>query len=190
MIEAVALSFLIGLLRRGTIRSLASLDLKGTEWIFFGAVLQYGSVWLAARGVPFFAAYGGLIFVVSFIPLLYGVWRSLHLPGMAWVGVGLALNMLVIAANGGRMPVDAQMAAWAGLDGVEEALLNEPDFRHVLMDEKTRLRFLGDVIPVPRPFPRPGVASVGDLFIVAGLFLLVQRGMVGGRRRTLQCGRA
>jgi hypothetical protein len=34
------------------------------------------------------------------------------------------------------------------------------------------------------------VASVGDLFIVAGLFLLVQRGMVGGRRRTLQRGRA
>ena len=39
MIEAVALSFLIGQLRRGTMRSLASLDLKGTEWIFFGAVI-------------------------------------------------------------------------------------------------------------------------------------------------------
>lgn len=183
MIEAVALSFIIALLRRGSFRSLASLDLKGTEWIFFGALLQYGSIWLAERGIPFFVAYGAWFFIASFIPLLYGVWRSLHLPGMAWVGVGLLLNMLVIGANGGRMPVDAAMAAWAGLDGVEEALTAASHFRHTLMDETTRLRFLGDIIPIPKPLPRPGVASIGDLFIVVGLFILVQKAMVGGRER-------
>lgn len=183
MIEAVALSFVIALLRRGSFRSLARIELKGTEWLFLGVLVQYGSIWLAARGVPFFVAYGGWLFVASFVPLLYGVWRSLHLPGMVWVGIGLILNMLVIGANGGRMPVDAEMAAKAGFLGVEEILTNEPHFRHTLMDETTRLRFLGDIIPIPKPFPRPGVASLGDVLIVAGLFLLVQWAMVDGTQR-------
>lgn len=99
--------------------------------------------------------------------------------------VGVALNGLVIAANGGRMPVDMDLAAWVGSDTTK--LLGGGFFKHVAMTDGTRLRFLGDVIPLAWPLRR--AISVGDIFTGAGIFLLVQdlmgRPVTFGARRLL-----
>lgn len=181
MIDALVISFVIALLRGGKISRFARLDLRGTEWVFIGAAVQYGAMALAARGVDFFVTYAPLVFVASFIPLLYGVWRSRHLPGMVWIGLGLLLNLAVIAANGGQMPVDPAAARRAGIIQADTDLADGTRVRHRMMDETTRLAFLGDVIPIPPPYPRPGVASIGDLLLCVGGFILVQRTMVERR---------
>lgn len=184
MIEAFVISFIIALVRKGSIKAWALLDLGGTEWIFAGAIMQYGALYLAGRDISFFVMYGPWFFIASFFPLLYGVWASRRLPGLRWVGVGLILNMIVITANGGSMPVNMAVAERVGLEAVAEPLQDARQFRHQPMDASTRLWFLGDVIPIPPPYPRAGVASIGDLLMVFGVFVLVQRTMVEpGRSR-------
>jgi Family of unknown function (DUF5317) len=62
---------------------------------------------------------------------------------------GLAANGLVIAVNGWKMPVRGR-----GEEGI----------RHTAMTSATRLRWLGDIIPVGL-----GIASIGDFLLIAGM---------------------
>lgn len=78
--------------------------------------------------------------------------------GFRMVWFGLALNMLVIAANG-AMPVSQHALRQASLPEVPAT-----DLRHAAAHPGTRLSFLGDVIPVGER-----VMSVGDLVMLAGL---------------------
>ncbi len=100
--------------------------------------------------------------------------RNRRLPGIPLVAAGLLLNAVVVAANGGAMPVSAGAGARAGvaLDVVAAGL----DPRHVLADGSTALSGLGDVVPVALPLHRE-VASIGDLLVAAGLALLVVAAM-------------
>jgi len=54
-----------------------------------------------------------------------------------------------------------------------DALVNGTDFKHIAMSAQTHLPFLGDFIYKPIFIPR--VISIGDIFIMLGTFLLVQR---------------
>ncbi|MCG5027033.1 DUF5317 domain-containing protein, partial [Anoxybacillus flavithermus] len=52
-------------------------------------------------------------------------------------------------------------------------VLNGTDFKHTVLTEQTVLPFLSDIIYMPSIIPR--VISIGDIFIMLGAFLLVQR---------------
>jgi len=71
----------------------------------------------------------------------------------------------------------------AGRAGVSTAaVVGGLDPRHERETPATRLRLLGDVVPVPLPL-RPEVVSPGDVLVAAGLGQLVLLGMGAGRRR-------
>jgi hypothetical protein len=76
------------------------------------------------------------------------------------------------------MPVSADASGKAGV--TTQDLLAGTDPRHELADDGTRLRALGDVVPVLLPV-HPEVVSPGDVLVAAGLAQLVVLGM---RRRT------
>lgn len=122
----------------------------------------------------------GLI-LTSYSLLVYGLVRNSHLQSLRLVLLGVILNMLVIAANGGRMPVDPR-AAQASRVNIESVLAGA-EAKHVVAGPETRLSFLGDVIPVPLV---RRVISVGDIAISLGLFLLIQDLM--GRRLEIDLG--
>lgn len=105
----------------------------------------------------------------SYALLVYGLIRNRHLQSLRLVLLGVLLNALVIAANGGRMPVDLDAARATGLN--TSGLLAGTDVKHVAAGVNARLAFLGDVIPLP---VLDRVISVGDVAILLGLFLLVQ----------------
>src|SRR5690625_3444590 len=106
MIEAVVLSFLIVLIRTRRLAIQPHIDGRGTEWVFGGLFVQYAVIYWAQLRIDFFMQYGPILFVASFIPTLYGAWLCRHIRGMRWLALGVALNFIVIAANGGSMPVD------------------------------------------------------------------------------------
>ncbi len=91
----------------------------------------------------------------------------------AWtlVAAGLALNALVIAANGGYMPQseEAARAVW----GVQAIPMDERLTNVRPMTPASRLPFLGDVIPEPRLLGRANVVSAGDVLISFGAAWLV-----------------
>jgi hypothetical protein len=88
------------------------------------------------------------------------------LVGMPIVGLGVTLNVLAISANGGVMPAAATAIRIAGID-TSGGFANSDAVAH------PRLLALGDVIPVPGPWPIGNVMSVGDLLIVAGVMILL-----------------
>lgn len=92
---------------------------------------------------------GPLAKLVVLLLVGYGLYQNRHLKSLYLVLVGLLLNTAVIFANGGHMPVSLETLRRAGIEGWEELLRNKGDAVHTLLDESTRLPFLGDVIPLP-----------------------------------------
>ena len=94
------------------------------------------------------------------------VFANRHLVGMPLIALGAGLNVLAISVNGGVMPAAKARLRIAGID-TSGGFANSAAFEH------PRLLFLGDVIPVPGPWPIGNVLSVGDLIIVAGALILL-----------------
>jgi hypothetical protein len=78
-------------------------------------------------------------------------WQLLLGPSALLV-IGMSLNALVMAVNGGQMPVQ-----WPG--GCDPKMMGD-DITHACMTHATHLKFLADWIVL-----QAGVASPGDLFI-------------------------
>nr|WP_239565493.1 DUF5317 domain-containing protein [Brevibacillus fulvus] len=85
--------------------------------------------------------------------------------------LGWFLNALAIWSNKGRMPIDLEQAKKLPYD--LEPVINGTNFKHSVLTEATNLPFLTDIIYMPVIIPR--VISIGDLFIMLGAFLLIQR---------------
>jgi hypothetical protein len=128
---------------------------------------------------------GPLAKVLVLLLVGYGLYQNRHLKSLYLVLLGLFLNTLVIFANGGHMPVSLTALQKAGLGGLEDFLREKRDAVHTLLDETTRLPFLGDVIPLP---PLRKVISPGDILILLGIMGVVVEGAlrVGGLRLPLR----
>ena len=181
MIDAIALSFIVALLRKGNIKHLAELDLRHT-WLIFAPGLCIVLLFLFTKYIPgmgFVDKLAPVMHIAAYLMVLVVIVLNRHLPGMALIGLGAALNFAAISANGGKMPVSFEAAKYAKM----EKVLRSDLARHSKIDGKTRLYVLTDVIPLRRPpFPLPGVMSVGDIALAIGLFLLIQHGVCPRKR--------
>ena len=75
------------------------------------------------------------------------------------------------------MPVSLEALKKAGMAYLLPLLQSKTYIIHTLMNPKTRLKFLADIIPLPPPYPRPRVLSVGDIIMGIGVFFLIQNYM-------------
>ncbi len=113
-----------------------------------------------------------LVMIASYALLLAFLWANRGLGGMKLILAGAALNLAVIVANGGYMPVTPEALARSGhLDlvverGGEAFVVGSKDI--VLPAGQTRLQSLSDVVSTPEVFPVSATFSAGDLFIMAG----------------------
>lgn len=94
---------------------------------------------------------------------------------------GTLFNFLVIVLNGGCMPVSASLLGSAGerLTQLAEGRI----YAYCLMNDATRLPFLGDIIRIGSAEHPIGFASVGDLLLGAGAAVLCWQ-MTRGTGRT------
>jgi hypothetical protein len=161
-LTVVLLALAVSAVRGGRLRRIAEAPLHHPWLLFSGLALQLGVDLAAGRGWLPDAGAGGLALLVT-SQLLVVAWLGLnrHLPGVWFVAAGLALNAVVMAANG-AMPVDPGAMRALGLGELEV-----PPGKHTLLTDTTRLPWLADVIPVP---PLRSIVSVGDLGLAVGLF--------------------
>jgi len=86
--------------------------------------------------------------------------------------IGLALNFVVIAANGGSMPIDP-IGLGASTENADAFTANDgliPFSKDsVVSDGEAKLWVLSDIFPLPGPLKI--AFSVGDIFIFAGVIL-------------------
>ncbi len=181
LLDAAVLTVIIGIVvGGGRLGRLKELELRAPGVFIIAAVVQIGLMVLGVRGAAAVAKVGGAVQILTYVLLLVGLWLNRHLWGMRVVAVGVFLNFLVIAANGGGMPVDRELAVRAGNDRMV-ALLDSPLYvSHVAATGGTRLRALGDVLPLPMLVPRPrffSPGSVGDVFITVGACWVILSGL-------------
>jgi hypothetical protein len=124
---------------------------------------------------------GSALYISSILVLLLAVGLNLSLRGMKIFGIGLLLNFLVIAANGGYMPVHLDSLTRAGMAHRAELLrVKRYVSNSMVLTSETRLPFLADIFLVPSWLPFSNVFSIGDVFIGIGVFILVLQAMQGG----------
>jgi hypothetical protein len=116
--------------------------------------------------------------ISSQIGLLLFCLLNRHLPGIPILAAGLFLNLLVISANGGLMPLSTTTAAHLI---PEQVLTNlKIGFRFgigskdiLLPPEVIIFPWLSDQFVLPDWFPYRFAFSLGDVFIDIGAFLLL-----------------
>lgn len=180
VLVVVIVAAIVGIARGGSLDNLASTRFVWVPLLLVGLVVQVVfQVWSPA-GI---SETGALVVILaSYAAVVTFLLLNRRLPGMAIAGVGMALNVIVIAANG-AMPVSARAVDITGTQPT-----GKTGIKHELMTEETVLPFLGDTIPVPLV---DRIVSVGDVVLAIGIGWLVyartrKRGSItrGRRART------
>ena len=93
-----------------------------------------------------------------------------HLPGAKLFALGIFLNLLVMVANGGWMPITAATYQYVHPEWPPvEIGTRAPDSKNVILPrEETNLWILSDIIPVFLPW-RGWAISVGDVLLIVGI---------------------
>jgi len=153
----------------GSMGSLGRVRLRGETLLLSLLAVQLAAPALALQGVGARVAF--YVWLATF-PVMVGVaWRNRRQPGMAMIGVGLALNAMVIAANGG-MPVSPEaVASITGAAGIVAPAAG--DFVHVVLGPATVAPHLADVIPASGLMGLASVASPGDCLLIAGVIAAI-----------------
>ena len=125
--------------------------LNGQAW-----ALNLGPwIWLASQGVFLLA-------------LVLNGWSPGSCVVWPWrlAAIGVGLNTLVIALNGGHMPQspEAALAVW-GASHIDPTRLQNV----AAIGPTTRLAWLADVIAEPAWLPRPNIVSIGDVLLALGV---------------------
>lgn len=169
-IEALIFAVIIGYILKGKIKNLENVDLNRTYLIFMAFFIELFIVISIKSG---FFNIGIFTYILDFIMyslLVIFIYSNRKNKYIVLMGVGFLLNATAIFLNGGAMPVSAKAAETAGitLNVTKEGL-------YTLINENTRLWFLGDIIP--KTFLRKFAISIGDIIAVIGLMLFIITGM-------------
>jgi len=186
LLDAAILTIVVGLIGGGRVGWLKDLGLRAPAVFVAAALVRIALVVMGAREAPATEQIGGALHVATYLVVLLGLWLNRHLRAMWVVALGVALNVLVIAANGGSMPVDRELAGRAGNTELVRMMESPRHVIHTPVTAETRLKPLADVLLLPPPYPNPHVFSVGDVFVTIGgcWLLLVGLGAFGlGRAR-------
>ncbi|MBX2999188.1 MAG: DUF5317 domain-containing protein [Caldilineaceae bacterium] len=160
-------------------------------WLVSVAIIpQILAFYLPATGQLFSKEAASVALVISQIGLCFFVWMNRRTPAFWILGLGLLLNLTVILANGGLMPVspetimrlmpDLPAESWQ----IGERFGRSKDI--VLLPSQTLFPWLSDRFVTPAWYPQSAAYSLGDVVIALGAFYLLWQ--AGGDQTTTSTG--
>lgn len=169
-IEALIFAVIIGYILKGNIKNLENLDIKKIYLVFLSFFIELFIIIIIRKGFFDIGIFTYMLDFIMYILLLIFIYFNRKNKYIVLMGLGFLLNAIPIFLNGGVMPVSARAAEIAGitLDISKEGLYS-------LINENTKLWFLGDIIPLT--FLRNFAISIGDIIAVVGLMLFIITGM-------------
>jgi hypothetical protein len=123
-----------------------------------------------------------VLHVLSYVLDAYFLFANRRLAGVPLVALGAALNVVAIVGNGGVMPANPTALRISGI-------ASRPGFDNSAVLAHPHLAFLGDVIPVPGPWPIGNVLSIGDLIIFVGAAVVLHVACASRLRPRRRSGR-
>jgi hypothetical protein len=156
--------------RGGNLVKLAELRLRCLWLAPLALALQVVIVTIAPGGNPTIHA---VVHLAAYALLGGFLWANRNVAGAPAISLGAALNTLAILINKGVMPASAAAQRIAGMR-ITSGFQNSAHVAHA------HLIWLGDIIPVPGPWPLRNVLSIGDCVITIGTLILLHHAC-GGR---------
>ncbi len=177
--DFVLYGVLIGYLGGGRLSHIQQVESPNFWLIVGGFVLRFAIVIVPLGGATWISLIGmGLV--------LAGTLWGLRTPGMTAICVGAGCNLLVMLANGGRMPVSIAMAQRLNLDTLIERLGEGQFHDYTVLTGETTLPFLADILPYfSLLFFQPYVISIGDYILGIGVVWFLVKAMKGRETRTI-----
>jgi uncharacterized protein DUF5317 len=165
---ALVLGIVAGYVMGGRIDNLAHLRFRW-PWLVLAALVLRGLILLTPLNRVDGVQYVYLAAVTALAA--WTLWQIELVPGMWLVAAGSVLNLVVIAANFGRMPVDPALAGSL----VQRGQVGQ----YTLMSAGTNLNWLADWVALPGPVGRVlGEAySPGDVIVAVGIGVVVALAM-------------
>ena len=122
------------------------------------------------------------LLIVSTVFFGWFCWRNRRQAGIPLVSLGIVLNMTVMAANGGMMPIaPAKVEQLRGVQ-VSSGVPLHSSKDVVREDSEAALAWLGDRIVLPGPLAKLAVWSIGDFVLLIGVGRLLWTTMEGRER--------
>jgi hypothetical protein len=147
----------------GRLGRLLELRLRAAWAALAALALQVGITTLAPAGST---SLHELLHAASYVLAGICIAANRRLSGLPILALGAVLNSIAIAANHGVMPASERAMRIAGLAPADH-FANSAPVAH------PHLLALGDIVPVPGPWPLGNVISIGDVLIVAGLLVIL-----------------
>lgn len=110
---------------------------------------------------------------IIYIAILYVSLLNIKKSYMMLFFLGTFLNFLAIAANDFKMPVYVSELL-SDVEAKKMFLISGKDLVHSLLTEETKLKFLCDIFTLHPPYPFSKTISVGDVFLLSGIFAFWQ----------------
>ena len=161
VVTAVALVLSVPL-AGGRLTRLADIRVRAVWAVLLAAAIQVAITQMPGGSHFVHAA----LHIFSYVLDAYFLFANRRLAGVPVVALGAGLNVVAITTNGGVMPASAAalrisgIASRAGFD-------NSAHLAHA------HFALLGDIIPVPGPWPIGNVLSIGDLIIFVGALIVL-----------------
>ena len=177
LLVALVAGLLAGLVWAGWHHQAYQIPALQSTWLAFAAFFPQILIayWPATRYL-LVDRLASMVLTVSLILFSAFAWQNRRLPGMPILLAGLVLNLTVIVANGGWMPISPQTASrLAGTDIL--GLMNlgsrfgQKDV--LLLAQNTQFEFLSDRFLLPDWIPYKVAFSLGDILVGLGIFWLL-----------------
>jgi Family of unknown function (DUF5317) len=149
----------------GRLARLADIRISAIWAVLLAAAIQVGISNVAPGGSHWIHV---ALNISSYLLDAYFLFANRRIAGVPIVALGAALNVIAITSNGGVMPANATALRIAGIHA-RAGFDNSAHLAHA------HLAFLGDIIPIPGPWPIGNVLSVGDLTILVGALVILHR---------------
>ncbi len=177
LLIALAAGLLVGLIWARARRYPYQAPKLGWFWLAYVAFLpQFIVIYLPLTREILPEWVVAICLLASHIMLFGFAWFNRRVPGMFILICGLALNLTVMTANKGFMPISPQSAS--RLISEERLLDIQPGSRLgpkdiLLHTEDTRFEWLADRFFLPSWFPYQVAFSFGDILIAIGAFWIL-----------------
>ncbi len=169
LLPSILLGLVFALLLGGRLARLADIHLRAPSLVLGSLAAQLVLFSRLGAGIP--ARLHEALHLASYALLIVFAGLNLRVRALAPVLLGMALNAVAIAANGGSMPVSPSAADAAGITAGASSNVSET---------ATHLRLLGDVFALPEGIPLANAFSIGDILIAFGIAAFIVTVSLGG----------